>query len=156
MGCRDRKSPGAGLLFASQTSASAHIAGYTRLIWDTDLSYPGSTMPKIRSRVGNETLVFFPSSRQLSMVGLQPSSLMSTSCVVPLRGDWAVFCHAGSGRVGRVWSVREKSLEILRHGWELKLGHGEDRQWDSFIFPTELSWLILFNRDILCKNSLIK
>ena len=46
-----------------------------------------------------------------------------------LRGDWAIFCHAGSGRVGRVWSAREKSREILRHGWELNPGHGEDRQW---------------------------
>ena len=35
-----------------------------------------------------------------------------------LRGDWAIFCHVGSGRVGRVRWVREKSLEILRHGWE--------------------------------------
>jgi len=29
---------------------------------------------------------------------------------------------------GRVRSAREKSLEILRHGWELNPGHGEDRQ----------------------------
>ena len=28
-----------------------------------------------------------------------------------------------------VWSAREKSLEILRRGWELNPGHGEDRQW---------------------------
>jgi len=41
-----------------------------------------------------------------------------------LRGDWAIFCHAGSGQVGRVWSGREKS-----HGWELNPGHGEDRRW---------------------------
>jgi len=27
-----------------------------------------------------------------------------------------------------VRSAREKSLEILRHGWELNPGHGEDRQ----------------------------
>ena len=42
---------------------------------------------------------------------------------------WAIFCHAGSGRVGRVRSAREKSLEILCRGWELNPGHGEDRQW---------------------------
>ena len=48
---------------------------------------------------------------------------------VSLRGDWASFYNAGSGRVGRVWSAREKSLEILRRGWELNPGHGEDRQW---------------------------
>ena len=28
-----------------------------------------------------------------------------------------------------VWSAREKSLEILRRGWEFNPGHGEDRQW---------------------------
>jgi len=62
------------------------------------------------------------------MVELWPSSSLSTDCVVSLRGDWAIFCHAGSGRVGRARSAREKSLEILRRGWELNLGHGEDRQ----------------------------
>ena len=30
---------------------------------------------------------------------------------------------------------QEKSLETLRYGWELKPGHGEDRQWDTFILP---------------------
>jgi len=55
------------------------------------------------------------------MVGLQP-----------LRGDRDIFCHGGSGRVGRVWSAREKSLEILRRGRELNPGHREDRQRDSF------------------------
>jgi len=30
--------------------------------------------------------------------------------------------------VGKVRSVREKSLEILCRGWELNPGHGEDRQ----------------------------
>ena len=39
------------------------------------------------------------------------------------------FCHAGSGRVDRVWSAREKSLKILQRGWELNPGHREDRQW---------------------------
>jgi len=46
-----------------------------------------------------------------------------------VRGDWAIFCHAGSGQVGTVWSAREKLLEILRRGWELHPGHSEDRQW---------------------------
>ena len=50
-------------------------------------------------------------------------------CGVIEGGGWATFCHAGSGRVGRVWSAREKSLEILRRGWELNPGHREDRQW---------------------------
>jgi len=64
-------------------------------------------------------LSFFYLSHCLSRVGLWPSSSISTGCVVPLRGDWAVFCRVGSGRVGRVWSAREKSLLILHHGREL-------------------------------------
>ena len=60
----------------------------------------------------------------LSMVGLRPSSSPS------IEGTSSHFCHAGSGRVGRVWSAREKSLEILHRGWELNPGHREDRQWD--------------------------
>ena len=63
------------------------------------------------------------------MVELRPFSSLSTGCVVSLRGDWAIFCYAGSGRVGRVWSARENSLEILRRGWELNPGHRENRQW---------------------------
>jgi len=35
----------------------------------------------------------------------------------------------------RAWSAREKFLKILRHGWELNPGYGEDRQWDTFILP---------------------
>ena len=73
--------------------------------------------------------VLFSISHHLSMVELQPSSSLSTGYVVSLRRDWAIFCHAGSGRVDRVRSAREKSLEILRRGWELNPGHGEDRQW---------------------------
>ena len=69
------------------------------------------------------------SSHRLSIVEFCFSSSMSTGCVVPLRGDWAIFCHAGSGRVIN----QGKSFEILRHGWELDQGHGEDRHWDTFI-----------------------
>ena len=39
-----------------------------------------------------------------------------------------VWCHWG-GRVGRVWSAREKSLKILPRGWELNPGRREDRYW---------------------------
>jgi len=60
--------------------------------------------------------LFSSFSHRLSVVGLRPSFSLSTGCVVPLKGDWAIFCHAGSGWVGRVWSAREKSLEILCHG----------------------------------------
>ena len=34
-----------------------------------------------------------------------------------------------------VWSKSEKSLEILRHDYELNAGHREDWQWDAFILP---------------------
>ena len=36
------------------------------------------------------------------MVGLRPYFSMSTRCVAPLRGDWAI---------GRMWSARENSLK---------------------------------------------
>jgi len=104
--------------------------------------------------MGIEIRAFFSISHRLSMVELRPSSSLSTGCVVYLRGDWAVFCHTGSGRVGRVRSAREKSLEILLRGWELNPGHEEDRQWaiplsyldpghwggQTVSYPTELSW----------------
>ena len=73
------------------------------------------------------------SSFCLPMVGLQPSSSML--CVAPLRRNWAIFCHTCFGLVGRVWSAREKSFKILRHGWELNPGHWKNIQWDSFLFP---------------------
>jgi len=79
--------------------------------------------------------VWFFSSHSLSMVELRPSSSLSTGCVVSLRGDWPIFCHAGSGRVGRVWSARQKSHEILCHSRELNPDQREDGQWHSFIFP---------------------
>ena len=82
----------------------------------------------------------FNLSHGVPVVELWPSSV-STCCVVPLRGDWAIFCHAGSGRVGRVWSAKEKSLEILRHSRELNPGNREDRQYRRCICSsTELSW----------------
>jgi len=94
-------------------------------------------------------LVFFSFSRHLSVVGLRPSSSLSTGFVMSLRGDWAIFCHAGSGWVGRVRSAREKSLEILRRGWELNPGHGEDRKW---AIPLSYhDWLV--NHDINRSNA---
>ena len=79
--------------------------------------------------------MFFSISHHLSMVGHWPSSSLSTGCVVSLRGDCAIFCHAGSGRVGRMRSAREKSREILRRGREFNPGHREDRQQDIFVLP---------------------
>ena len=81
----------------------------------------------------------------LPMVERWPSSPMFTDCVVPLREDWAIFCHAGSGRVGRGWSARKKSLEILLHGRELNPGHEEGRQWNNW---AELSYV--YNHNNAC------
>ena len=89
-------------------------------------------------------IIFCSVSHRLPVVGFRPSSSLSKGCVVSLRGDWAIFCHAGSERVGRVWSAREKSIEILRRGWELNPGHREDKQltipliyhdWHGFGLP---------------------
>ena len=90
-------------------------------------------------------------SHLLSMGGHWPSSSLSTGSVVSLRRDWAIFCHAGSGRVGRVWSAREKSFKILHRGRELNPGHKEDRQWAIMIdlfhfFPPFLSISFYFLR----------
>jgi len=93
------------------------------------------------TNVDELSTLYQPSSVCLSLAGLRPSSSLSTGCVVSLRGDWAIFCHAGSGRVG-VWSAREKSLEMLRRGWELNPGHREDRQWA--IPHADLIFVILF------------
>ena len=57
---------------------------------------------------------------------------ISTGCLESLRGDWAIFCHAGSGRVGGVWSARKKSIETLRHDREQNPGHREDREIHLF------------------------
>ena len=64
---------------------------------------------------------------------------------------WAIFCHAGPGRVGRVCSVREKYLEILHRGNELNPGHREDRQWAiPLSYSTELfHWAIITDCTII-------
>jgi len=73
--------------------------------------------------------LFFAFSHHLYMVGHWPSSSLSIGCMVSLRGDWAIFYNAGSGRVGKAWSARKNSLGILRRGWELNMGYREARQW---------------------------
>ena len=72
-----------------------------------------------------------------------PSSSLSTGCAVSLRGDWAIFYHSGSRRVGRAWSARAKSLEIIRHGWELLSGPGP-QGGQTVSYFTELSWLTYY------------
>ena len=76
---------------------------------------------------------FFSFSHHLSMVGLRPSSLLSTGCVVPLRGDWAIFCHADSRRVGRVWSAKEKLVKYsaVANNWT-RVTRGTDSEIYSF------------------------
>jgi len=110
---------------------------------------------KYRSKLGrvdqtSDRTVYFSISHRLSIVELRPSSSLSTGCVVSLRGDWAIFCHAGSERVGRVRSAREKSLEILRRGWKLNPGHGEDRQW---AIPLSYhDWLTVYLTQFICRQ----
>jgi len=47
---------------------------------------------------------------------------------VAIEGRLSYFLSRWLMWVGGVWLAKEKSLEILRRGWELNPGHGEDRQ----------------------------
>jgi len=58
--------------------------------------------------------VWFTAFGCLCMVGCNPPSLIFIGCVVPMRGDFAIF------RRGR------KSFAILSHGWELNQSHREE------------------------------
>ena len=82
-------------------------------------------------------------SQCLSVVRRRPSSLMSTECVVLLRGDWAIFCHAGSGWVGRVWSAREKIFWNISPLLGIEPGQPKGQTVRYIYSPTELSWLAL-------------
>jgi len=66
---------------------------------------------------------------------IPPSSSISMGCVVPLSGDWAIFCHTGLGQVGRVLSAREKSLHP---GIEPGPPRGQTVRYIHS--PTELKW----------------
>ena len=113
---------------------------WNSLLWKTIQHLRSKVSGPVRQPLdGVNTLkIFFSISHCLSMVELRPSSSLSTDCVVSLRGDWAIFCHAGSGRVGRVWSAREKSLEILKPWLGIEPG---PRGGQTVSYPTELSWL---------------
>ena len=70
------------------------------------------------------------------MVGFRPFSLISVGYAVPLRGGWAIFCHAGSNGLAECDQPGENPWKTPYHGRELNPGHKEARQWDSFIkFP---------------------
>jgi len=72
------------------------------------------------------------------MVGLRPSSSLSTGCVVSLRGDWAIFCHTGSGRVGRESVISQRKIPWNTPPW-LGIEPGP-RGGQTVSYPTELSW----------------
>ena len=66
----------------------------------------------------------------------------------PLRRPSVVWCQGRfshflprQDRLIRFSSAKEKSVEIICHGWESNSGHGEDRQWDTFSL-----WAIMTNR----------
>jgi len=81
-------------------------------------------------------MCFLSFSHRLSMVKLRPSSLMSTGCVVPLRGDCAIFCHAGSGRIGGVWSAGEKCMFT-----KFQLFSAMIAQWNSSLSVLPVAWV---------------
>ena len=81
---------------------------------------------------------FFPIfSHCLSIVELQPSSSLSAGCVVPLRGDWAIFLPR--------W-LRAGCQSVISQGEILKyttlwLGVKPEPQGGQTVsYPTELSW----------------
>jgi len=78
---------------------------------------------------------FFLISHRLSAVGLRPSSSLSTGCVAPLRGDWAIFCHTLAQDGLAVRSAREKSLEIQPRGWDWTQATGRT---DSELFHWDI------------------
>ena len=67
----------------------------------------------------------------------QPSSIHGWTFSLPPRCPQVMWFRWGEiepfsatlAQVGRAWSAKEKSLEILRRGWESNPGHREDRQW---------------------------
>jgi len=100
---------------------------------------------KINARYGatgqlRKDLVYLFQPQPLSVHGWTSAFLLVFHRLCgAIKGDWAIFCHAGSGRVGRVGSAREKSLEIFR----MAMAWGG--QTVRYIHcPTGLSWLILF------------
>jgi len=91
---------------------------------------------------------YWPWVWQASTMRTLPS--LQLRCV-PLKGKRPIFCHAGSGRVGRVWSARENLLKYsaAAGNWTQATkminnntvilppsyhdsGHGEDSEIHSF------------------------
>jgi len=83
---------------------------------------------------------FIASTIVCPRLDLGSSSSISTGFVMPLREDWAIFCHSGSGLVGRMWSHKEKYLEV-QSGIEPRPQGGQTERYICSL--TELSWLNL-------------
>ena len=62
-----------------------------------DLSLHKLYRLRLHSAIGKLSGLLSLISHRLSVVGHRPSFSMTTGCVMPLRGDWAIFCLAGSG-----------------------------------------------------------
>jgi len=77
-------------------------------------------------------------SHCLSIVELRPSFLISTGCVVPLRGDWATFRHPGS----RPSVINQGKIPWNTPSWPgIEPGPRIDQTVRSIHSPAELSWL---------------
>ena len=114
------------------------ICHFTELFWRVSSYLNVATWVQYFTHLDFKCITWQQNERLFT--GRHRSAFFSpTGYVLPLRGDWAIFCHAGTVQVARVWSASEKSLKILRHSWELNPGHGKDRRWDSFLFPLSCS-----------------
>ena len=82
--------------------------------------------------------IFF--SHCLFMVRLWPSSSMSTDCVLLLREDWAIFCHAGSGRVDSVRSAGKDPSKYSAMAAGIEPWPRRGQTVRCVISPIELSW----------------
>ena len=71
----------------------------------------------------------------LSVIGRRPSSSLSTGFVMALRGDWAIFYHAGSGWIGR-GKIPLNTLPLSG----IEPGPGKEQTGRYIHSPTELSW----------------
>jgi len=95
------------------------------------------------STSSSQLSAFFHLGHCLYVVGLRSSSLISTGWVVPLRGDWAIFRHAGSGWVDKSAISQGQILWNTPPRPGIKPG---PQGWQTVRFihsPTELSWLTI-------------
>ena len=90
--------------------------------------------------------ILFCESEAWNFVGICYFSHCLFMIEFPPRCPQVVWCHRGEielfstalaqGRlIGRMWSAKEKSLQMLCHNRELNPDQGENRRWDTFIPP---------------------